>query len=170
MRRRWFVLFLSLLLLWLLLAQVNHYLAVRQVYIFAGGLFVTYAALKIPLRSGLAVTVLAGLLFDANSAATFGTHVLLFAATHAVIYHLRDRVPRDQTTSRVIVTLLANLALFLLLSFGQVGQSPAPAAIWPRLIFDLACSQVLIVIIAPWFFALQTSALTLAGAENRSLY
>jgi rod shape-determining protein MreD len=170
MRRRWLIIFLCLSLLWLVTAQFNHYLAVWRVYLFLGGLFVTYAALQLSLRSGLAATGLAGLLCDASTPVPFGTHLLLFAAAHAVIYHLRDRVPRDQTGTRVIIALLANLGLFLVFSFFLIGRSPAPAEVWPRLIFDLACSQVFLALVAPWFFALQTRALELAGLENRSLF
>jgi rod shape-determining protein MreD len=170
MRRRWFILFLTLGLLWLLLAQVNHYLAVWRVYLFVGGLYVTYAALQLPLRSGLTASLLAGLLCDANSQVLPGTHVLLFAVGHAVVFHLRDRLPRDQTVTRVIIALLANLGIFLVFSFLLIGRSPAPAAIWPRLILDLVCSQVFIALVAPWFFALQSRAFGLAGLRERSLY
>ncbi|MBP6507839.1 MAG: hypothetical protein KA257_09775 [Opitutaceae bacterium] len=170
MHRRWLAIFLVLLVLWVLVAQLNHYLAVWQVYLFAGGLFVTFAALQLPLREGLIATTLGGLLCDATTPVAPGTHVLLFAAAHAVIFNLRDRVPRDQTITRVIIALLTNLGLFLIFSFGQIGHSPSPGAIWPRLIFDLGCSQVFIALVAPWCFALQMRALELAGEENRRLY
>jgi cell shape-determining protein MreD len=157
---------LTLLLLWTLVAQINHALSEFRVYLFTGSLFVTFAALKLPLRAGLAASLLGGVLCDANSPADFGTHILLFAATHAVVFHLRDRLPRDDTVSRVIVALLTNLAVFLLFSFIQIARSPAPAAVWPRLIADLACSQVFLALIAPWFFALQHRALVLTGADR----
>ena len=96
----------------------------------------------------------------------FGTHTLLFAATHAVIFHLRDRLPRDDTIARLLVALLTNLALFLVFSFIQIARSPAPAAAWPRLIADLVCSQVFLSLIAPWFFALQHRALVLTGTTR----
>jgi hypothetical protein len=47
-------------------------------------------------------------------------------------------------------------SLFLITRF------PSAAATWPRLVVDLLCSQVAILLIAPWFFALQTSALEIA--------
>jgi hypothetical protein len=158
-------------LLWLVTAQVNHYLSVWRVYLFIGGLFVTYrrpAALA-PVRAGRHQSSPACSATPATPV-PFGTHLLLFAAAHAVIYNLRDRVPRDQTGTRVIIALLANLGLFLVFSFFLIGRSPAPAEVWPRLIFDLACSQVFLALVAPWFFALQTRALELAGLENRSLF
>lgn len=157
---------LTLLLLWTVVAQANHALTGLRLYLFAGSLFVTFAALKLPLRPGLAASLLGGLICDASSPVTFGTHFLLFALAHAVIFHLRGRIPRDDTVARLIVLLLANLALFLLFSFIQISRSPAPAAAWPRLIADLAASQVFLTLVAPWFFALQHRSLVLARAER----
>ena len=165
--RRTFVIFLTLLLLWTLVAQVNHALAGLRVYLFVGGLYVIYAALMLPLRAGLAASLLGGLLCDATTPVWFGTHLFLFAAAHAVVFHLRTRLPRDDTVARVIVALLANLAIFLLFSFTQIGAAPSPAAAWSRLIADLVGSQVFLALIAPWFFALQARALVLARAEQR---
>lgn len=167
--RRTFFTFLTLLVLWVVVAQVNHALAGTHVYLFVGGLFVTYAALQLPLRDGLAAVLLAGLICDANSPVPFGLHTLLFAAAHAVISNLRDHVPRDETVARVIVALLANLALSLVFSFVLIGRGPVPAAVWPRLIFDLVCSQVFLALVAPWFFALQARTLVLARVERDTL-
>jgi len=165
--RRTLVIFLTLLLLWALVAQLNHALTGLRVYLFVGGLFVVYAALMLPLRIGLAASLLGALLYDATTPVWFGTHLLLFAAAHAVLFHLRNRLPRDDTVARVIAALLANLAIFLLLSFTQIGVSPTPGAAWMRLFTDLVCSQIFLALIAPWFFALQTRALVLARAEQR---
>ena len=164
--RRTLTLFGTLVLLWAVIAELNHALAHWRVYVFAGALFVLFAALTQPMRPGLAATLLGGLMCDANSPVIFGTHLLLFAATHLIVFNLRDRVPRDDNISITIVALLANLALFLVFSLVQIPQSPAPAAIWPRLIMDLACSQILLVLITPWFIALQSRALVLTGASR----
>lgn len=161
--------FLTLLLLWVLIAQANHALSGLRVYLFVGGLYVTYAALMLPPRAGLATSLLGGLLCDATTPVAFGTHLLLFAVAFAVVSHLRDRLPREDTIARVLVALLTNLGLFLIFSFTQIGRSPSPAVAWPRLIADLLCSQVCLAIIAPWFFALQHRVLLLARAEREML-
>jgi rod shape-determining protein MreD len=167
--RRTLVTFLTLFVLWVLVAQVNHILAPTHVYLFAGGLFVTFAALQLPLRDGLFAVLLAGLLCDANVPAPFGLQTLLFAAAYAVVSNLRDHVPRDETVARIIVALLTNLALFLVFSFALIGRGPAPAVVWPRLILDLLCSQVFLALVAPWFFAFQARSLVLARVERDSL-
>jgi len=167
--RRTLVTFFTLLLLWVLLAEVNHGLGPAHVYLFAGGLFITYAALVLPLRDGIAAVMLAGLVCDASAPVRLGTHLLLFAAAHAVVFNIRDRLPRDETVARVIVALLLNLGLFLALSFALVGRGPAPGAVWPRLILDLICSQVFIALVAPWFFALQARVLVVTRVERDPL-
>jgi rod shape-determining protein MreD len=160
--RRTLVIVGSLILLWAIVAQVNDALSGLRVYVFAGSLFVAYAALTQPRRAGLIAVMLAGLICDANAPVVFGTHMLLFAAAHFTLFHLRDRVPRDDNVSVIAVVLLTNLALFLVFSFTQIHDSPAPAAIWPRLIADLACSQIFLALVTRWFFALQAGALALA--------
>jgi cell shape-determining protein MreD len=160
--RRTLILFATLVVLWAIVAQLNHALTAGRVYLFAGALFVAFPALTQPRRSGLMTTVLGGLICDANAPVIFGTHVLLFVAAHATLFHVRDRVPRDDNISAIIVVLLTNLALFLVFSFTQIHASPSPAAIWPRLIADLLCSQVFLAVITPWFFALQARSLELA--------
>ncbi|MBC7366809.1 MAG: hypothetical protein H7343_08350 [Undibacterium sp.] len=165
------LIFLSTLLLWALAAQLNHALAPWRVYVFLGSLAITLPALTFSLRPGLLASFLGGLVFDAEAPIPFGTHALLFALTHVVVFNLRDRVPRDDTLSRVVIALFANLGLFLVFSFTQVARSPAPASLWPRLFADLACSQLVLALIAPWFFALQTRALALVTEEtNPSRY
>lgn len=167
--RRSLALFLPLLLLWFLVTEVNHAVTGLRIYIFFGSLFITFAALMRPLRAGIAAAIFGGLICDANSPVPFGTHVLLFTAADVIIFNIRDRVPRDDTVARIFVALLANLALFLVFSFAQIGQSPAPAAAWTRLIADLVCSQIFLALIAPWFFALQTRALALGRSGRESL-
>ena len=162
MRRPALVTFLTVLLLWALVAQANHYLAEAHVYLFVGGLLVAHAALELPLRSGMGVSLLIGAICDAHAPVHFGTHALLFAGVHAILFNLRDRLPHEETISRVLIALFANLALFLALSFLLIDRSPAPAAAWLRLFADLACSQVFLALIAPWFFALQARAALLA--------
>lgn len=160
--RRTLVLFATLLLLWTMVTVVNDLLAAHRVYLFAGALFVAFAALTQPSRAGLAASLLGGLVCDANSPVTFGTHVLLFAAGHLTLFHVRERVPRHDTVAVTAVVLIANLTLFLVFSFSQIHASPAPASVWPRLIADLVCSQIFVVLITPWFFALQSGSLALA--------
>jgi hypothetical protein len=166
--RRTLTLFVTLLILWTVLAQINHALTAWRIYLFAGALFVAFAALTQSPRAGFVATLLGGLVCDANAPVPFGTHTLLFAAAHLTLFYVRERVPRDDNIAAITVVLLTNLALFLVFSFLQIHRSPAPAAVWPRLIVDLLCSQIFLVVITPWFFALQARALILARVDRRS--
>ncbi len=160
--RRIFALSLTLLILWAVLAELNHALSELRVYVFAGSLFVSFAAVTQPWRIGLTTALIGGLICDANSPVRFGTHVLLFAVAHVTLANIRDRVPRDDAIAATVLTLLTNLALFLVFSFTQIHSSPAAPNIWPRLLMDLLCSQIFVAGVTPWFFALQTQAVAMA--------
>lgn len=160
--RRGLILFLTLVLLWFVECELNHALAPYHVYVWIAGLFVTYSALNLPLGAGLLASFLGGLLHDANAPIPFGSHALLFAAAHVVIFNIRDRVPREETLARVVIALLANLALLLVFSFFQISRVPSPAVAWPRIVADLICSQLFLAVIGPWYFALQARALEVA--------
>src|SRR5687767_9261753 len=116
--RRTLILFVTLLLLWTIVTQLNDALSSIRVHVFASGLFVAYIALIQPRRAGLIACMLAGLVFDSNTPVAFGTHMLLFAAAHVTIFQIRERIPRDDNTSAIVVVLLTNLALFLVFSLG----------------------------------------------------
>jgi rod shape-determining protein MreD len=156
--------FLTLYLLHALVAEANNALSGAHIWLFAGGLYVAYSALAIPLRQGLAASILGGLLCDALSPVAFGTHAALFAAAHVAVYGLRERLQRDETAVRVAAALIVNLAFFLALSFARLRLVPAAATAWPRMLSDLVCSEAVVALLAPWFFALQARALELARA------
>jgi rod shape-determining protein MreD len=160
--RRALVVFATLVLLWTVLSELNHALSPWNVYVWTGGLFVTYAALTLPLHPGLLASFMGGLLCDASAPIPFGTHALLFAATHVIIFNARNRVPRDETVARIVIALLANFALALVFTLFLISRVPSLVSAWPRMISDLICSQLLIAVIAPWFFALQAAALEIA--------
>ncbi len=163
--RRWLIPFATMMLLWWLVAQVNHYLAPYGVYLFVGGLLVTYGALYLSLRHGLTASLLAGLAIDAVEPVPFGTHLLLFATVHVALYHLRSRVARDETIIRVVTALFANLALFLGLSLVTLPYQSGAETFWLRLFSDLCWSQLFVAAIAPWFFAFQRRALELGRVD-----
>jgi rod shape-determining protein MreD len=155
-----------MMLLWWLVAQVNHYLAPVGAYLFVGGLLVTFAALRLSLRHGLSATLLTGLAIDAVEPGPFGgAHLMLLAVVHVLLFHLRTRFPREETAVGVVTALFANLALFLALSFLALNHQPAPGVAWLRLLADLGWSQLFVAALAPWFFALQQRALELGRVD-----
>ena len=169
MSRALIVTFTSILLS-AIVAEFNHVLAEAHVYLFVGGLFVSVPALILPLRSGIAASFLIGLTLDSMTPVPFGTHAILFGIAHTVIFNVRDRLPRTETAGRVAIALIANLGIFLLFSFINISRSPtSAAAVWPRLIADLVCSQIFVTLVTPWFFSLQVRALSAVRAEPARL-
>ena len=174
MHRSWLIVFGTTFLLWALVGQLNFYLAPYGAFLSVGGLLVTFAALRLNLRHGLTATILIALAVDAvepvpqlGSHLLYGPHVLLFTAAHVLVFHLRRRFPRDETLFGLVTALLTNLGLFLGLAFIylELGGHPAASAAWLRLFADLGWSQLFILIVAPWFLALQQRALELGRVD-----
>jgi cell shape-determining protein MreD len=165
--RRTLVVFGCGLLLWLLIGQANHYLAPARLYIWVGGLFVTFAALRLPAQEGFNASFLLGLLLDAASPVPFGLQAFLFGIAHLVLIRVRHRLAGDVTIVAVTVALLTNLALFLILTLSRMDDLPQTAASGLRLLMDLVTSQCVLVLLAPWYFSLQARALEIAGAGLR---
>lgn len=162
---RWLIVFgCNLLLLWLC-GLANHYLAHFSflwiehcsVTLYLGGLLVTYAALRLDARNGWISTLVTGLAVDAYSTLPFGTSLFLFGLIHAVMLHGRQRFPREELVFAIVVALLANLFLFIAISFLLVGNNPRPASAWIRIFFDLLASQIAIALLTCWFMALQNT-------------
>jgi rod shape-determining protein MreD len=162
-------LFVTLYLLRALVAEANNALSGLHVWLFAGGLFVTYAALAMPLRQGFAASLLGGLLCDCVSPVGFGSQAVLFAFSHTVVYNLRERLQRDETAVRVAVALLVNLGLFLAVTVLRMRAAHIGIGAWPRLLSDLGWSEAVLAAVAPWFFALQLRTLELARAKPSRL-
>ena len=160
---RWLIIFLANLLLWWLVGLANNYLAPHAVHLYVGGMFTVYAALRLDRRHGLIATVLTGMLFDAAMPVPFGTSVILFGLVHATLLSGRQRFPREGAVFGIVVAQLANLFLFIALTFLLVGANPRPADAWLRIFVDLLASQLVILLVTPWFLALQDRAMALVS-------
>ncbi len=166
---RWLLVVLANLLLLWLTGLANHHLSSAwfpgqdffTLHLYMGGLLVTFAAMRLDTRNGFIATFLTGLLADAGAPAPFGTSLLFFGLVHAALLYGRQRFPRDEPVFGTVVALFANLFLFLALSFFLVGSNPRPAQIWLRLFTDLLASQLVILLVTPWFLALQNRAFEL---------
>jgi hypothetical protein len=159
---RWLIVTLANLVLWWLNGLLNHYVAGLAVHFYLGGLLVAYAALRLDPRSGLTATVLTALFVDSLEPVPFGTSLFLFSLVHGMLLYGRHRFPREGAVFGVVVALLANLFLVIALSFLLVGANPSPASAWLRIFADLLFSQLAILVVAPWFIALQDRAMELA--------
>src|SRR5580658_629729 len=96
--RRALVIFLTLVLLWTVVAQIDHALSPWGLSVFAGGLFIAYAAVALPARTGL-------------------------AAAHAVALRVRGARPKGGTEGVMGIALYSNLAMFTALTMFELGRS-----------------------------------------------
>lgn len=162
------IVFACCVVLWVCTSQISHYLAPWHISVFVGGLLISFAALRLSFSAGWPVSLLIGLLMDGQAPVPFGFHGILLVMAHVGIFQLRSRFPREETIVAVSVALLANAALFVAISIALLRWSPAPLSMSGRLFFDFLASELLIVVAAPWFFALQERSLELAGVSLRS--
>jgi rod shape-determining protein MreD len=150
------VLLLGNVILVTMVAQANHYLAPWQLHLWLGGLLVTPAALTARHRAGAIAVFLTGLAMDATSPVAFGTQALVLLAGHALVYTWRDRLARGEATAQTLAALMANLVTFLLLAVAESFAAARPGGVLGRLLADLVASQLVLMLVAPWFCALQS--------------
>lgn len=158
-QRRLFVAVVSGWLLLVLMRQTNHLLAPWGVSIWLGGLLVAFPSLHLNFRTGLVSSIIIGFLIDVWSPLAHGTHALLFALAHVIIFRIRVRLAATELAIGITVALITNLAFFVVLSFWVLGHAPVSAL---RLLGDLVVSQIVLGLITPWFFALQLKGMDLA--------
>lgn len=165
--RRTLIVFACGFVLWQLVGQANHYLAPWGMYLWVGGLFVTFAGLRLPPQEGFNACFLTGLLLDAATPVPFGLQAFLFGIAQLILVRLRHRIAAEETLVAVSVALLTNLGLFLTLAFLRVGEIAPSGAAGLRLLTDLVLSQCVLALAAPWYFALQLRAIESIGAGLR---
>ncbi len=150
------------LLLWTLLAVINHHIAVWQVYLYTGGLFVVFAGLLMGPREGLLAALISGFIFDAGGSGVFGQNALLHGLGFLLLFRMRPRLAHDEISILITVTIITNsllyLAKFVLLFF----QLTSFTGMWGRFLWELLFSSVIVGLLAPWAFALQSRALEFA--------
>jgi hypothetical protein len=154
-------------LLWLIVSQTNHYLAIWHVSLFVAGAMVAFPALRMNYGDGARVVFVSGLFLDAAAPVPFGLHAFFLLLSHGIVYNLRARLPREESVVGLLVALSANLGIFLALSVALMVRGRLPFAIWPRLFLDCLASQVVLALITPWFFALSERALEIGGVGLR---
>ena len=159
--RRTVVVFCCGLILLVLARQANHGLSSYGISLWFGGLLVAFPALRLAPQQGFNACFLLGLLLDSVSPFVFGLHAFLFSGAHLVIVRIRNRINAEEPVIATVVALITNLALFVILSFLALGRAPHASISGMRLLSDLLLSQIAIVLLAGWFFALQERALAL---------
>ncbi|WP_221030433.1 rod shape-determining protein MreD [Actomonas aquatica] len=165
--RRTAVVFLCGLLLFALARQLNHSLGAWGLSVWFGGLLVAFPALRLAPQQGFNTCFLLGLLLDATNPLPFGLLAFLFSVSHLVIVRLRSRLAASEVLIGIVVALITNLILYLIVTFTVLAGSPDAPFSGLRFLTDLIFSQLLLALLAPWFFALQEKALLIARVGLR---
>tara|TARA_B110000483_G_scaffold104527_1_gene127553 strand:- start:4177 stop:4716 length:540 start_codon:yes stop_codon:yes gene_type:complete len=160
-QRRLIVMVVTGWILITLMRQTNHLLAPTGLSIWLGGLLIAFAALHLNPKTGFTACLIIGMMLDAWAPLGFGTHAVLFGAAQIIVVRIRRRFAASELTIGIIVALIINLILFVMITFIVIGRSHGGPISGVRLLTDLVVSQVVLALIAPWYFALQHRALSL---------
>ena len=161
---RWLVVVLANLLLAFLTGQANHTLSHLPASVCLAGLCLPVAALRLRFHTGLIALFLTGLLLDAARPVPFGSGALLLSALLVLWHVLRPRLPREGLVPALAGALLANLVLFFAPPL-LAGPDALRSATAGRMGCDLLLSQLGVLVVGPWFFALQDKTLRLWGVD-----
>lgn len=168
---RWIVILLANFFLIFAAGELNHHLASLSLHAFLGGLFVTFGALRLHLKPAFLANAFTALLVDATTPLPPGVIFLFLMAVHCAILATRGNVTREAPGTATGIAMTANFALMLVLSLIFARQTVDLAGYWQRAFIDIAVSQGIILVVAPWFFSLQMASLRLVGinldAEQR---
>jgi hypothetical protein len=162
---RWVLVLLANLLLILLVAEVNHYLALLSLHVFAGGLLLTFGILRLQLRQGLIANGVTALVLDALNPFSFGLTFLLIVVCHTVVFSLRGNFARESVRAGLLVALGINLVLIFAYTILASGGVPKPGIYLGRVSLELLLSTVFVIALTPWFLALQKTALAFIGID-----
>jgi rod shape-determining protein MreD len=162
---RWIIPFAANLLLIAIAREANHYLAQVSVAIALGGLVLPVTALRLSQGPGLLAVVLTGFAMDATGPTAFGSSSIILAAALLAVRTLRHRLLREHFSTHLAVALLANLLLFFAQPLFSATAAAYAAPTLMRVVVDLLLSQIVLCVLACWFFALQERALVLWGVN-----
>lgn len=162
---RWVLVLLANLLLILLVAELNHYLALASLHVFLGGVFLTFGMLRLHLRQAFLANGITALVLDALNPIPFGQTFLLMMICHTIVLSVRGNFARESVRSGLLVAGSVNLVLMVAYSIFSFGDSPRPGLYASRMVMDIALSTLLMLIITPWFLSLQKSTLAFVGID-----
>jgi hypothetical protein len=171
MRRdfRWLIVAVTGSVLLFFVDQANHLLTeapqalgwVPRVYLYAAGLPIAFAGLRLTLRQAILAVIALGLAADAGSPVPYGSSLLLYLGALAAIFAFRSRLPPDEIGPATLVAVLTTAALFIGLTAISAAGQPNSFIYFGRAVVDLLASLALVTIAGPWFFSLQVAALEL---------
>ena len=162
---RWVLVLLANLLLILLAGEINHYLAPLSLHIYLGGLMLTFGMLRLQLRQSYLANGITALVLDALNPFSFGLTFLLIMTCHTVVLSLRGQFDRESLRSNLLIALAVNVVLMIALGLAASGKAPDVSVLWGRIVADSAISILAVLLVGPWFFALQKTSLAFIGID-----
>lgn len=162
---RWILVLLANLLLILLTAELNHTLSMVSLHIYIGGLLLTFGVLRLGLKQGLLANGITALFLDAANPLPFGGTFFLILLCHTITFSLRGNFARESARSGLLIAVGLNVTLMFGLGVLAAQNLPTPGIYWGRIALEMFLSSLVILVIASWYFSLQTAALAFLGID-----
>ncbi len=143
------------ILLYGLIQGLNNALTPLGLSIYLGGLFIVAPALILSPLSALSIILLSACIMDAPLNIPFGSSALLFTLGFYLTVVIERRAHYSLSTLTTGIAFVLNLGLFFCISFIAPEMSFNNPRQLQSLVVNLALSQALTIIIAPWLLNLQ---------------
>lgn len=155
------------IILWTLEAQANHSLSPYGLSLHLSGMLVAFASLRLMHTDAWRTCLIFGLWCDCAVPVPFGLHAFIFLLAHVFINRIRSRIPREETVVAIGISILTTVAIMLATTAALAARLPTSISASGRIFYDTLASIAVIMLIAPWFFALTDRILELIGADLR---
>ncbi len=153
-------------ILWLLVMELNHVLAIWSLAVMLPVAFVLFAGLNLQYWPGFFVAVLSGLMQDAVLPISHGYFILVLPIIHLVIHLLRGKLHKTGGLDSVILAQSLNLSAILLLG---ILFSYRTEVDWirnlPRFLVEVLLSQLFLLVGGGYFLELQRKLTAMLGVE-----
>ena len=146
------ILFAANMLLFFLCSLVNSRLAAFSLYLVLLGLMPIIPALYLRFPSFLFCSALSGLFVDAGLASGIGLFTCGFPVMGTLIRSIRLRFRSGSGYRLVLLANLTNISCIILLHFSYNLKQFFQPALWVQLLTITLFSQIMLHLVAPWFF------------------
>ena len=162
------ILFAANMLLFSLCSMVNSQLATFSLYIVLLGLIPIMPALYLRYPSFLFCSALSGLFVDAGLASVYGLFTCGFPLIGILIRWIRLRFRSGSGYRLVLLANLTNIGCIILLHLSHNLKHFFQPALWIQFLVITLFSQIILLVVAPWFFRFEWMLFELFNLELQS--
>ena len=166
---KWFIVILGNCLLLFFTHLTNDTLAPLSLNLYFYGLFVFYPAVRLDFLGGLTSIIITGLIIDSTGGYTMGTNTLTLTFIFTFWSWFREEFNAHSPWHNVLIVQSSNLLSFLTLSIYLGLKSHIGGYYWLSALINLTLSQLLLIVVGPWFFSIQDSLIRMTSLKPKRI-